>query len=121
MQTLFTSDRMILEGKIYYAKQYHDDKQIEDIPHLFMKFIFQVNGKFCIHQTNFELAMSWDDIVCSKQLWLKNFEEWYKIESLFESMGYSFKENRNLYKWILMLLEDEEEPMPWRVIESVSY
>lgn len=124
MQTLFISDRMIIEGKIYYAKHKHshNDITLEDIPYLYIQFIFQVNGKLCKHYTNIEME-EWDE-QSTEWLSLKNWDEWYKIFELFQSMGYSFTDECNMRKWISELLEDKKndiQGMPWRVVESVSY
>jgi len=116
MQTLFTSDRMIMEWKIYYAKHSHNDIPQPDIPYLYLQFIFQVNGKLTKHYTNFELEI---DEWSSERLSLKNWEEWYKIFELFLSMGYSFNDECTMKKWIEELQEDDEY-MAWQKIHIES-
>lgn len=89
MQNLFSNDRMIVKGRIYTISNM--DKT--DIRHNFkLLFVFQVNGKLTEYACNFEVC-SGTEFGLGDSLTLKNWAEWYNVESLFHSMGYRFDSN----------------------------
>jgi hypothetical protein len=104
MQTLFTSDRMIVKGEI---KTYLVDDLIPaDIEEgkenaelvewdtwdlvkiIHLDFVFQVNGKLSQFQYMFVI-----EEIKTENYWeitLKNWFEWYPLAELFFIMGYNF-------------------------------
>jgi len=89
-----------------------------------MNFIFQVNGKIIQHHANIEMLNSDESI--TQQVSLKNWEEWYKILWLFESMWYPFAENRNMNQWISDLLNEDDnkiyigKSIKWESLSFIS-
>lgn len=111
MQTLFTSDRMIVKGeeKTYLVSDLVPAPSIEESEKVYwdsvssieLEFIFKVNGK--LSQFHYSFVLEEDEM---HEISLKNWYEWYPVAELFFVMWYNFGEN-SLYqnpmimrKWI---------------------
>ena len=93
MQTLLTSDRMIIKWELYdwprKSASQEPDKFIQ------LEIIFQVNWKLTQYSCDFEIVI--DTEVHKWQYTLKDWYWWYKICSLFNSMWYSLSKSNSIY------------------------
>lgn len=92
MQTLFTSDRMIVKW-VQYHWPCETEFKIEPEKYIELEFIFQVNWKLTQHRIDMELEKDW--------LSLKNYNQWNAICRLFFDMWYKFEEWLYEYTWII--------------------
>lgn len=84
------------------------DEETKYYPLLELDFIIQVNGKLATYTQNFRLEESEFD---KWELSLKNWNEWYIIRELFDSLGYCLSEDpedkrsdyANIRKWIHLI------------------
>lgn len=114
MQTLFTSDRMIVKWEywknmVQYLEKWKKDEEQEFIN---IEFTFQVNWKLSQYYTSFDLSRIVEEFYW--EVTLKNFEEWYKVVSLFNTMWYYFEtqidkisSNYVIKKWIEKCIEQD--------------
>jgi len=89
MQNLFSNDRMIVKGRLFEASVMNTDNSFIKKPMFDILFIFQVNGKLTQSTMNMELCSA-TEFWTGEWLTLRNWNEWYNVESLFTSMWYRF-------------------------------
>lgn len=114
MQTLFTSDRMIVKGYQWqYTTAVSSDNPLDwnkKVCYLNLEFIFQVNGKMTIFSC--DQYLTWDrDYISNKSNSLIDWHSWNAICELFFSMGYKFNEWLTPYYGVIN--EWIEKTDPW--------
>lgn len=94
MQTLFTSDRMIVKGDQWRYTTAVSDSPLDwnkTVYYIDLEFIFQVNGKMTIFNSRQYLTGDYE-CTSNKSNSLIDWHSWNTIVELFFVMGYTFGE-----------------------------